>query len=167
MLVVGALEWSGSSSTAWIPSCYIFRHPSPVPARCEFRVSFYTETVSPFTTPCARTPSLVPPPACMASFCVFFFYRPTGRRGTLDCRCDHAGMSLQTNNSEALRFKRAAFYNGLKSRVGLAAAKAAALRVNLNVQGCGIVAPPMHAPSRTPLLLPLLLSHNLPTPRVH
>ncbi len=27
-------------------------------------------------------------------------------------------------------------------------------------------APPMHAPSRTPLLLPLLLSHNLPTPRV-
>jgi len=78
-----------------------------------------------------------------------------------------AGMSLQTNNSEALRFKRAAFYNGLKSKVGLAAAKAAALRVNLNVQGCGIVAPPMHAPSRTPLLLPLLLSHNLPTPRVH
>jgi len=78
-----------------------------------------------------------------------------------------AGMSSQTNNSEALRFKRAAFYIGLKSKVGLAAAKAAALRVNLNVQGCGIVAPPMHAPSRTPLLLPLLLSHNLPTSRVH
>jgi hypothetical protein len=78
-----------------------------------------------------------------------------------------AGMSSQTNNSKALRFKRAAFYNGLKSKVGLAAAKAAALRVNLNVQGCGIVAPPMHGPSRTPLLLPLLLSHNLPTPRVH
>ena len=56
---------------------------------------------------------------------------------------------------------------GLKSKVGLAAAKAAALRVNLNVQGCVIVAPPMHALSRTPLLLPLLLSHNLPTPRVH
>ena len=34
-----------------------------------------------------------------------------------------AGMSSQTNNSEALRFKRAAFYNGLKSKVGLAAAK--------------------------------------------
>ena len=78
-----------------------------------------------------------------------------------------AGLSSQTNNSEALRFKRAAFYNGLKSKVGLAAAKAAALRVNLNVQGCSIVAPPMHAPSRTPLLLPLLLSHNLPIPRVH
>ena len=61
-------------------------------------------------------------------------------------------------------------FQTLKSKVGLAAAKAAALRVNLNVQGCSIVelvAPPMHAPFRTPLLLPLLLSHNLPTPRVH
>ena len=77
-----------------------------------------------------------------------------------------AGMSSQTNNSEELRFKRAAFYNGLKSKVGLAA-KAAELRINLNVQGCGIVATPMHAPSRTPLLLPVLLSHNLPIPRVH
>jgi hypothetical protein len=78
-----------------------------------------------------------------------------------------AGMSSQRNQSDSFRFKRAAFYNGLKSKVGLAAAKAAALRVNLNVQGCVIVAPPMHAPSRTPLLLPLLLSHNLLTPRVH
>jgi hypothetical protein len=78
-----------------------------------------------------------------------------------------AGMSSQTNNSEDLRFKRAAFYNGLKSKVGLAAAKAAALRINLNVQGCVIVATPMHAPYRTSLLSPLLLSHNLPIPRVH
>ena len=35
------------------------------------------------------------------------------------------GMSSQNINPEALRFKRAAFYNGLKSKVGLAAAKAA------------------------------------------
>ena len=56
---------------------------------------------------------------------------------------------------------------GLKSKVGLAAAKAAALRINLNVQGCSIVAAPMHAHSRTPLLPPLLLSHNLTLPRVH
>jgi hypothetical protein len=78
-----------------------------------------------------------------------------------------AGMSSQHPNSEALLFNHATFYNGLKNKVGLAAAKAAVLRINLNVQGCVIVAPPMHAPSRTPLLLPLLLSHNLPTPRVH
>jgi hypothetical protein len=77
------------------------------------------------------------------------------------------GMPLQRNQSESFRFKRAAFYQGLKSKVGLAAAKAAALRINLNVQGCSIVAAPMHAPSLTSLLLPLLLSHNLPLPRVH
>ena len=47
-----------------------------------------------------------------------------------------AGMSSQRNQSDSFRFKRAAFYNGLKSKVGLAAAKAAALRVNLNVQVC-------------------------------
>jgi hypothetical protein len=78
-----------------------------------------------------------------------------------------AGLSSQRNQTESFRFKRAAFYQGLKSKVGLAAAKAAALRINLNVQGCSIVAAPMHAPSRTSLLLPLLLSHNLPLPRVH
>ena len=78
-----------------------------------------------------------------------------------------AGMPSQRNQSESFRFKRAAFYQGLNSKVGLAAAKAAALRINLNVQGCSIVAAPMHAPSRTSLLLPLLLSHNLPLPRVH
>ena len=44
---------------------------------------------------------------------------------TLHCRWNHRKHSnKQTNNSEALRFKRAAFYNGLKSKVGLAAAKA-------------------------------------------
>ena len=78
-----------------------------------------------------------------------------------------AGMPSQRNQSESFRFKREAFYQGLKSKVGLAAAKAAALRINLNVQGCGIVATPMHAPSRTLSLIPLLLSHNLPIPRIH
>ncbi len=50
----------------------------------------------------------------------------------------------------------------LKSKIGLAASKAAALRIDLNIQGCGIVAAPVHAPSHAPLLLPLLLSHNIP-----
>ena len=36
-------------------------------------------------------------------------------------------------------FKRAAFYMGLKSKVGLVAAKALALRINLNIQDCSIV----------------------------
>ena len=51
------------------------------------------------------------------------------------------GMSSQRNQSDSFCFKRAAVYNGLKSKVGLAAAKDAALRINLNVQGCSIVAP--------------------------
>ena len=78
------------------------------------------------------------------------------------------GLPSQQNRSDnAFRFKRAAFYQSLKSEVGLAAAKAAAVRINLNVEVCGIVAAPVHAPSRAPLLLPLLLSHNLPLPRVN
>ena len=63
-------------------------------------------------------------------------------------------------SDNAFRFKRAAM--GLKSKVGLVAAKASALRINLNIQGCSVVAPSLHAPSRAPLLLPLLLSHNIP-----
>ena len=53
------------------------------------------------------------------------------------------------------------------SQVGLVVAKPLALRINLNIQGCSVVAPPLHAPSRAPLFLPLLLSHNIPLPRVH
>ena len=51
------------------------------------------------------------------------------------------GMQAQ-QQCDSFRYRRAAFYNGLKNRVGLAAAKAAALRVNLNINGCSIVAPP-------------------------
>jgi len=43
-----------------------------------------------------------------------------------------AGMASQRNQSDSFRFKRTAFYQSLKSKVGLAAAKEAALRMNLN-----------------------------------
>jgi hypothetical protein len=50
------------------------------------------------------------------------------------------GLSSQQNRSDnAFRLKRAAFYMGLKSKVGLVAAKALALRINLNIQDCSIV----------------------------
>jgi hypothetical protein len=45
-------------------------------------------------------------------------------------------MSSQRNQSDSFRFKREAFYQSLKSKVGIAATKAAALRINLNGQGC-------------------------------
>jgi hypothetical protein len=60
------------------------------------------------------------------------------------------GMPLQRNQSDSFRFKRAAFYQSLTCKVGLAAAKAAALRINLNVEGCGTVA----AQCTLPLALP-------------
>jgi len=53
------------------------------------------------------------------------------------------GMPSRRNQSDSFRFKRAAFFQLLKSKVGLAAAKAAALRININVEGCGMVAAPM------------------------
>jgi len=95
-------------------------------------------------------PLSAPAHACTANFCVFFFYTPTRRprRTSRPLECQ----------SDSFRFKRAAFYQSLKIKVGLAAAKAAALRINLYVEGCGIVAAPVHAPSRAPLLPPLLLS---------
>jgi hypothetical protein len=65
------------------------------------------------------------------------------------------GMPSQRNQSDSFRFKRAAFYQSLKSKVALAAANAAAFWINLNVEGYGIVAAPVHTPSRAPLLLPL------------
>jgi hypothetical protein len=79
-------------------------------------------------------------------------------------------MPSQRNQSDSFRFKRVAFYQSLKSKVGLAATKSVALRINLNVERCGIV---IEQPQCTlllalpGLLLPLLLSHNLPLPRVH
>jgi hypothetical protein len=75
--------------------------------------------------------------------------------------------SFRKNAYTAAHLKRAAFYMGLKSKVGLLAAKASAIRINLNIQGCSVVAPPLHAPSHAPLFLPLLLSHNIPLTRVH
>jgi hypothetical protein len=46
----------------------------------------------------------------------------------------------------------------------LKTAKTAAMRINLNIDGCGVVAPPVHSSSRAPLLLANLLAHNLPFP---
>ena len=61
-------------------------------------------------------------------------------------------------------------FNGLKSKVGLTAAKAEVLRMNLDINGCCAVAPHVHSsrsPPHAPLLLANLLAHNPPVPRVH
>ena len=60
-----------------------------------------------------------------------------------------AGLPLQRNQSDSFRFKRAAFYQSLKSKVGLAAAKAAALRINLNIEVGRSHSPRSCDPTRT------------------
>jgi hypothetical protein len=56
------------------------------------------------------------------------------------------GMPSQRINSDKFRFCPAAFYQTLMSKVGLAAVKAAALRINLNIDSCSIVASPSARP---------------------
>ena len=63
------------------------------------------------------------------------------------------GVSAQ-QTTDMFRYRRAAFYSGLKSKVGLIAAKTAALRVNMNTDGCLLAShvasqfpPTSHAPS--------------------
>ena len=112
------------------------------------------------------SPPLCPhPPACTASFCVFFFYRPTARprRTSMPLNC------LRNKPDRTMRSGSNARHStwGLKSKVGLVTAKASALRINLNIQGCSVVAPSPHAPSHAPLLLPHLVSHKTPLPRGH
>jgi hypothetical protein len=50
----------------------------------------------------------------------------------LEAHFTATGMPSQRNNSDMCRFRRAALYRSLSFKVGLAAARAAALRINLN-----------------------------------
>jgi hypothetical protein len=57
--------------------------------------------------------------------------------GDRDAHFPVAGMLWQSNQSDSFCIKHAAFYQSLKSKVGLAA-KPATLMINLNVEGCVI-----------------------------
>jgi len=91
--------------------------------------------------------------SCTASFCVSSFYSET---------VAHLAIGLPAQqHCDSFRVRRAAFYNGLKSKVGW-------LRPRRRRCGsilCGAVAPPVHSSSRYPLLLASLLAHNFPLPR--
>ena len=71
-------------------------------------------------------------------------------------------------DQDQFRFRRAAFYSSLKGKVGLIAAKSAALRVNMNTDSCLIAS---HAASRhlvsthASSLFHSSLTHTLPRPR--
>ena len=77
------------------------------------------------------------------------------------------GMPAQPDQDQ-FRFRRAAFYSSLKSKVGLIAAKAAALRVNMNTDSCLIAsnAASRHLASfQASSLFHSSLTHTLPRPR--
>jgi hypothetical protein len=97
-------------------------------------------------------PFLAPPHACTANFCVFFFYRPSGRPAHFHCHWNAIATQIETVEHSRTR--------GGQSR---------SLRNDLNIDSCSVVAPPMHAPSSAPFLLATLLatllSHNIPVPR--
>ena len=54
--------------------------------------------------------------------------------------CRLFGVPAQTNQ-DSFRYKRAAFYSGIKGKVDLIFAKAAALRININSDGSPVTAP--------------------------
>jgi hypothetical protein len=132
-------------------------------------------------------PLSAPPPACTAIFFVLFFYRPRlflqeTRYPGIDVRLGGARRFHWNAIATTRRFHWNAIATtqlgpvsdsprGLlpefEEQSRTCGGQAAALRINLSVEGCCVVAHPMHAPSRAALLSPLLLSHNLPFPRVH
>ena len=78
-----------------------------------------------------------------------------------------SGVQLAPPNSGLFHFHRAAFASHLKRRVGLALAKAAALRINLNIDGAPIISRTHTHPShsQTSRLLTSSLSLGVPVPR--
>ena len=82
--------------------------------------------------------------------------------------CRLFGVPTKTNQ-DSFRYKRAAFYSGIKGKVGLICAKAAALRININTDGSPVAmgrtmtyhtfiarfSPPLLLPFASPPLSPL------------
>ena len=73
------------------------------------------------------------------------------------------GVSAQ-HTTDMFRYRRAAFYSGLKSKVGLIAAKTAALRVNMNTCGCILAS---HVASHFPPPRMRLPSSSHPSPTMY
>ncbi len=78
-----------------------------------------------------------------------------------------SGVQSAQTDRDQFHFRRAAFSHHLKSKVGLVLAEAAALRVNLNLDGAPIASKSHTHPShsQTSRLLTLSLSLGIPVPR--
>ena len=75
----------------------------------------------------------------------------------------------QNTHLDSFHYKRATFYNAIKSKVGLVLAKAAALRITLNLDGAPIPARAYAHPSHNTnsRLISTALSHHVPLPHAH
>ena len=78
-----------------------------------------------------------------------------------------SGVQLAQSTSGLFHFRRVAFSSQLKSKVGNILAKAAALRINLNIDGAPIASKSHTHPShsQTSRLLTSSLSLGVPVPR--
>jgi hypothetical protein len=78
-----------------------------------------------------------------------------------------SGVQLAQPNSGLFHFRRAVFFANLKSKIGNLFAKAAALRINLNLDGAPIASKSHTHPShsQTSRLLTSSLSLGVPVPR--
>ena len=78
-----------------------------------------------------------------------------------------SGVQLAQSDRGYFHFRRAAFLAQLKSRVGLTLAKAAAVRITLNLDGAPITSTTHTHPShsQTSRLLTSFLSLGVPVPR--
>ena len=77
-----------------------------------------------------------------------------------------SGVQLAQSDRGYFHFRRAAFLAQLKSRVGLTLAKAAALRITLNLDGAPITSTHTHpSHSQTSRLLTSFLTLGVPVPR--
>ena len=90
------------------------------------------------------------------SLCAFCFCRLVGK----DRFGAASGVEHAQHNVDQLRFRRAAFYSQLKSKVGNILAEATALRINLNIDGAPIASRTPTHPSHSQALA----SSPLPSP---
>jgi hypothetical protein len=93
----------------------------------------------------------------IVNLCDFYFYKLSGK---LTAFFAASGVQLAESNRGQFHYRRTAFSSQFKSKIGNILAKAAALRINLNIQSH---THPSH--SQTSRLLTSSLSLGVPVPR--
>jgi hypothetical protein len=98
--------------------------------------------------------------------CSFYFYKLIGKL-TIFLQLQDFSFRNPSSTSGQFHYRRAAFTSQLKSKIGNILAKAAALRITLNIDGAPLASRSHTHPShsQTSRLLPSSLSLGVPVPR--